>query len=133
MTLFLFIDERMVLMRLKHTLGFISLIYAPTETYNPEEEMFYAKLESIVDQCPPRGTSIALDDFNAVTGTNRAGYEVCIGPRGSGTRNINNYFLLNFKNSRRLRFQRREPYRWTWYNSAGGVGKEIGHILVSTR
>ena len=135
------VDERVMLVRLKHTLGFISLIavYAPTEMSELEEkEMFYAKLESVVDQCPSRDTLIVLGDFNAVTGTERAGYELCVGPHGSGTRNVNSSFLLNFAKSRRLRiggswFQRREPRRLTWYSNAGGVAKEIDHILVSTR
>ena len=135
------VDERIMLVRLKHTLGFMSLVavYAPTEMSDLEEkEMFYAKLDSVVDQCPSRDTLIVLGDFNAVTGTERAGYEICVGPHGSGTRNVNSSLLLNFARSRRLRiggswFQRREPRRWTWYSNTGGVAKEIDHILVSTR
>ena len=135
------VDERIMLVRLKHTLGFMSLIavYAPTEMSEFEEkEMFYAKLDSVVDQCPSRDTLVVLGDFNAVTGTERAGYELCVGPHGSGTRNANSSLLLDFAKSRRLRiggswYQRREPRRWTWYSNAGGVAKEIDHILVSTR
>ncbi len=70
--------------RLKHTFGFISLIavYAPTETSELEEkEMFYAKIDSVVEQCPSRDTLIVLGDFNAVTGTERAGYEFCVAPQ----------------------------------------------------
>ena len=29
-------------------------------------------------------------------------------------------------------YQRPALHRWTWYNNAGGVAKEIDHILVST-
>ena len=55
-------------------------VYAPTEVCETEEkEMFYAKLDSVLDQCP--------------TGTERPGYEICIGPHGSGTRNVNSSFL----------------------------------------
>ena len=135
------VDERIMRVRLKHTLGFMSLVavYAPTEMCETEEkEMFYAKLDSILDQCPPRDTLIVLGDFNAATGTERAGYELCVGPHGSGTRNTNSSLLLNFARSRRLRiagswYQRPELHRWTWYSNAGGVAKEIDHILVSTR
>ncbi|KAG0727408.1 Craniofacial development protein 2 [Chionoecetes opilio] len=103
-----------------------------------EKEMFYAKLDSVLDQCPPRDTLIVLGDFNATTGTVRDGYELCVGPHGSGTRNTNSSLLLNFARSRRLRiagswYQRPELHRWTWYSNAGGVAKEIDHILVSTR
>ena len=135
------VDERILRMRLKHTMGFMSLIavYAPTEVCEIEEkEMFYAKLDSVLDQCPRRDTLIVLGDFNATTGTERVGYEICVGPHGSGTRNTNSSLLLNFARSRRLRiagswYQRPELHRWTWYSNAGGVAKEIDHILVSTR
>ena len=61
----------------------------------------------------------------------------CVGPHSSGTRNDNSSFLLNFSRSR-LRiagswYQRPAQHRWTWYTNAGGVAKEIDHILVSTR
>ncbi|KAG0715480.1 Craniofacial development protein 2 [Chionoecetes opilio] len=114
-------------------------MYAPTEMRKTEEkEMFYAKLDSVLDQCPPRDTLIVLGDFNATSGTVRDGYELCVGPHGSGTRNTNSSLLLNFARSRRLRiagswYQRPELHRWTWYSNAGGVAKEIDHILVSTR
>ena len=128
-------------LRLKQSLGFmfVVVVYAPTEVCESDEkEMFYAKLDSVLDQCPRRDALIVLGDFNAVTGTERAGYEICVGPHGSGTRNDNSSFLLNFARSRRLRiagswYQRPALHRWTWYSNAGGVAKEIDHILVSTR
>ena len=135
------VDERIMLVRLKHTLGFISLVavYAPTEKSKlGNKEMFYTKLESILDQCPPGDTLLVLGDFNAVTGTQRDGYEVCLGPHGSGTRNVNSSFLLDFARSRRLRiagswYQRPKLRRWTWYSNDGQTRKEIDHILISTR
>ena len=62
---------------------------------------------------------IVLGDFNAATGTERAGYEICVGPHGSGTRKDNSSFLLNFARSRRLRiagswYQRPALQRCTW-------------------
>ena len=72
-------------------------VYAPTEVCETEEkEMFYAKLDSVLDQCPCRDAFIVLRNFNAVTGTERARYEICVGPNGSGTRNDNSSFFLNF-------------------------------------
>ena len=135
------VDERIMRLRLKHTMGFMSCVavYASTEMCEMEEkEMFYAKLDSVLDQCPSRDTLIVLGDFNAVTGTERAGYELCVGPHGSGTRNTNSSLLLNLARSRKLRnagswYQRPERHRWTWYSNAGGVAKEIDHILVGTR
>ena len=135
------IDERIMLVRLKHSLGFISLVavYAPTEVSEPEDkDTFYAKLDSVIDQCPSGDTLMVLGDFNAVTGTSRDGYEICVGPHGSGTRNNNSSYLLDFARSRRLRiagswYQRPELHRWTWYPNTGGAPKEIDHILISTR
>ena len=59
-------------LRLKHTLGFMSLIavYAPTEVCGADEKkMFYAKLDFVLDQCLRRDTLIVFGDFNVVTAT----------------------------------------------------------------
>ena len=105
---------------MKYTLGFMFLVavYTPTKVCGADEEMFYAKLDSVLEQCPRGDTLIVLGDFNAVTGTERAGYELCVGPHCSGTRNTNSS-LLNFAKSRRMRiagswYQRPELHRWTW-------------------
>ena len=50
-----------------------------------EEKMFFAKLDSVLDQCPRLDALIVLGNFNAVTATERAGYEICVGPHGFGT------------------------------------------------
>ena len=115
------VDERIMQLRLKHSLGFMSVVavYAPTEVCETEEkEMFYAKLDSVLNQSPHRDAFIVLGDFHAVTGTEKAGYEICVGPHGSGTRNDNRSFFLNFVRSRRLRiagswYQRPALHRWT--------------------
>ena len=71
-------------------------VYAPTEVCETEEkEMFYAKLDSVLDQCSHRDALIVLGDLNAVTGTERAGCEICVCPHGSGSRNDNSSFLLS--------------------------------------
>ena len=113
-------------------------VYASTEVCETEEkEMYYAKHDSVLDQCPHRDALIVLGAFNVVTGTERAGNEICVGPHGSGTRNDNSSFLLNFARSRRRRiagswYQRPVLHRWTWYSNARRLAKEINHILVST-
>ena len=48
-----------------------------------EKEMFYAKLESVLVQCPCCDELIIQGDLNAVTGTQRTGYEICVGPYSS--------------------------------------------------
>ena len=69
------VDERIMRLRLKHSLGFMFVVavYAPTEVCETEEkEMSYAKFDSVLSQCPRRDALIVLGDFNAVTGTERA-------------------------------------------------------------
>ena len=98
------VDECIMRVRLKHTWGFMSLVavYAPTEACGiDEKEIFYTKLDSVLDQCPHRDTLIVLGNFNAVT--ERVGYELYVGPNGSGTRNTNSSLFLNVAKSRRLR------------------------------
>ena len=76
-----------------------------------------------------------LGDFNASTGTDRDGYETCVGPHGSGIVNQNSTKFLDFARSLGFRvagswFQRPPGHRWTWYSNAGGAGKEIDHVLI---
>ena len=55
------VDERIMQLRLKHSLGFMSVVtvYSPTEVCETEEkEMFYAKLDSVLDQCYCRDAPI---------------------------------------------------------------------------
>ena len=73
-----------------------------------------------------------MGDFNASTGPYR---ETCVGPHGSGTVNQNSTKFLDFARSHGFRvagswFQRPQAHRWTWYSNAGGVAKEIDHMLV---
>ena len=60
------------------------------------------------------------------------------GSHGSGTVNQNSMKFLDFAGSHGLRvdglwFQRPQAHRWTWYSNAGGVAKEIDHVLVGGR
>ncbi len=119
-------------------MGVISLVSvcAPTEANDlTVKDAFYAKLESVVDQCPRRDTLLVLGDFNASTGTDRDGYETCVGPHGSGTVNLNSTKFLDFARNHGLRvaglwFQHPQAHCWTWYSNAGGVAKEIDHVLI---
>ena len=86
------VNEHAMRLRIYHSLGVISLVsvYATTEASDlTVKDAFYATLKSVVDQCPRRDTLLTFGDFNASTGTDRDGYETCVGPRGSGTVNLN--------------------------------------------
>ena len=85
------VNERIMRLRIPHSLGVVSLVsvYSPTEVSDlTVKDAFYATLESVVDQCPKRDTLRVLEDFNALTGTDRDDYETCVGPHGSGTVNL---------------------------------------------
>ena len=89
----------------------------------------------MVDQCPRRDTLLVLGDFNASTGTDRDVYETCVGPHGSGTVKQTSTKFLDFARRHELGvagswFQRPQAHHWTWYCNAGGVAKEIDHVLV---
>ena len=55
-------------------------VYAPTEVCETEEEMFYTKLDSVLDQFPRHDALIVLGDFNAVTGTERLAMKYVLVP-----------------------------------------------------
>ena len=89
-------------LRIHHSLGVISLVsvYAPTEASDlTMKDVLHATLKSVVDQCPKEDTLLVLGDFNASTGTDRDGYETCVGPHGSGTMNQNSTKFLDCKKS----------------------------------
>ena len=76
-----------------------------------------------------------MGDFNASTGTDRDGYETCVGPLGSRTVNHNSTKFLDFARSQGLGvagswLQHPQAHRWTWYFNAGGVLKEIDNVLL---
>ena len=132
------VNEHIMRQRIHHSLGVISQVsvYALTEASNlTVKDAFYATLESVVDQCPRGNTLRVLGDFNASTGTDRDGYETCVGPHGAGTMNQNNTKFLDFAISHGFRvagswFQHPQGHRWTWDSNAGSVAKEIDHVLV---
>ena len=111
-------------------------VHAPNEASDlTVKDAFDATLESVVDQCPRRDTLIVLGGFHASTGTDRDGNETCIGPHGNGTVNQNSTKFLDFPRIHGHMvagswFQRPQALCWTWYSNAGGVEKEIDHVLV---
>ena len=61
-----------------------------------------------------------------------------VGPHGCGTVNQSSTKFLDFSRSRGLRvagswFQHPQAHRWTWNSNAGGVAKEIDHVLIDGR
>ena len=77
------VNKRIMKLKITYTLGLISLVsvYAPTGVSEfSEKQAFYAQLQMMVDSCPKGNILIVLGDINATTGTDRYGYESCVGP-----------------------------------------------------
>ena len=118
------VNECIIRLRI-HYSGCLSLVpvYAPTEVSDlTMKDAFYATLESVVDQCIGRDTLLVLGNFNTSTGTDRDGYETCVGPHGSGTVIQNSTKVLDFVRSHGLKvaaswFQRPEAHCWTRYSN----------------
>jgi len=77
-------------------------------------------------------------DFNAVSGSDRLGFESIIGPYGSGVRNDNSARLLSFCAAGGLTvvgswFKRRNIHRWSWISPDHHTKKEIDHFLLRDR
>lgn len=53
------------------------------------KKIFYAKLDPVIKQYLSCETLIVLGDFETAFGTQRDGYELCVGTHDSGTRKIN--------------------------------------------
>jgi len=93
------ISPRLLTARLTHRHGHLSVVvaYAPTEEASDEDKnLFFNQLESAVNSVSRHDQLILLGDFNAVTGTDRAGFEQVVGNHGSGIPNDNTMFLLTF-------------------------------------
>ena len=94
------VNERITRRRIRHSLGVVSLVseYAPTEASDlTMKDAFYGMLKSVVDQCPRRDTVLVLGDFNSSIGTDRDGYDTCVGPHRSGTVNQNSTTFLDIE------------------------------------
>ena len=115
------VNKRIMRQKIWYSLGVISLIsiYTLTEASDlTVKDAFDAMLESVVDQCPRRDRLPVLGNFNALTGTDRDGYETCVCPHGFGIANQNSTKFLDFERSHGLRvagswFQRPEAHRRT--------------------
>ena len=77
------VNKLMMRLSIRHSMGVISMVSvsAPTEASDlTVKEIFYAMLESVVGQCARRNTPLIFGSFNASTGIDRDGCEMCWSP-----------------------------------------------------
>ena len=79
--------------------------------------------------------SSRLGGFQCLIGTDRDGYETCVGPHGSTTVNQHSTKFLDFARSHGFGvagslFLCPQAHRWTWYSNTGGVAEDMDHVLV---
>lgn len=104
-------------------LGFIVLAELNASTAvcrAAKEDGLYDRFNSLFDWCLSQNSIIFLGDFSAITGMDRAPYELSVGSHNSGNRNDNSFHSVDFVRLRTLRFmdywyQRPELHHWTWY------------------
>ena len=78
----------------------------------------YPRLCAVLSM-PPHDQLVVLGDLNAVSGTNRQGFENVVGPYGSGLANDNSFQLLTLCSTTNLSilgswFARKNIHRHTW-------------------
>lgn len=109
--------------------GILLLMYG-----SQEKQVFCAKLNSILDQCPPWNTLNVLSDFSATIRTSSIGYAQCVDPHNSQTRNTNDppEDTENCK-IQKVEWQildiKLEMHHWTWYNNARKVTRRLTSFL----
>src|SRR5664279_2261353 len=135
------VSVRLLCARLAHKHGHLTVIvaYAPPEpSPDAEKDTFYQQLQSVVSSVPPHDITVILGDLNAVSGTDRLGFESVVGNYGSGTVNNNSSRLLSMCAANRLSilgswFARKDIHRHTWICNDGHTRKELDHIITNNR
>ena len=123
---------------MRHRQGHMSIIVAYVlmeDASDTEKDSFYNQLEPLVLSTPRPDQLFIMGEINAVSGTDRLGYEAVIGSHGSGAPNDNTHRLLNLCSMANLviadPFLRRlDIHRHTWFSNDGNTRKEIDHILI---
>ena len=135
------ISDRLLTARLSHRHGYLTILvpYAPTDdASDADKDSFYDLLEGAIRNVPPHDQLVVAGDLNAVTGSDRSGFEEVVGPFGSGIPNNNSTRLLTMCALLGLSvvgswFRRTNVRRFTWISNDGRTLKEIDHFLTRRR
>jgi len=135
------ISDQLLTARLAHRHGHMTILvpYAPTDdTSDANKDNFYSLLEDTIRRVPPHDQLVIAGDLNAVSGTDRSGFEQVVGPFGSGIPNDNSARLLTLCALLGISivgswFQRSDIHRWTWVSNDGRTLKELDYFLAKRR
>jgi len=125
------VSNRLLTARFTHRHGDLTIVavYAPTKDASDAEKYeFYSSFETISASVGPHDQLIIAGDLNAVSGTDRTGFEQVVGPHESGSPNNNTARLLAFCFYAGISmvsswFRRQDIWRWSWISNDGVTKK----------
>ena len=117
------VNNRIMKISIKTRQGKIALmrVYAPQQGRPQEEkENFYQTLQQVADSCDVDEDVVVMGDLNGHVGTDRQGYEACLGHFSIGDRNDEGQTILDFciRNNLKIMntyFQHQKSHKFTWY------------------
>ena len=135
------VSSRIITARFKSAARNITVInaYAPTNQADPEDkEMFYEKLQAVVNKTPNRDIRILLGDLNAKIGSDNIGREHIMGTHGLGEINDNGDRFTEFCALNDLViggsiFPHKETHKATWVSHDKRTENQIDHITIDKK
>ncbi|XP_056017205.1 relaxin receptor 1-like [Ostrea edulis] len=113
--------------------------YAPTEVAEEDDkDIFYEKLQELIETTPRHDILVVLGDLNANVGNDNIGKEATMGMHGRGERNNNGERLVELceENSLVIEgtiFKHRDIHKQTWTSPDGHTNNQIDHIIINRR
>jgi hypothetical protein len=135
------VSERIIKARYNSAFAKLTTIvcYAPTEDADEEEkDVFYDKLQEIIDETPSHDMLLLMGDLNAKVGTENKGRENTMGKQGIGECNNNGERLTTLCQENNLViggtiFVHKKIHKVTWNSPDGHTQNQIDHIIINNR
>ncbi|VDP70098.1 unnamed protein product [Schistosoma curassoni] len=113
--------------------------YAPTNDSNDDiKDQFYERLQSIIEKCPRKDSTILMGDLNAKVGIDNTGYKDIMGGHGLGERNVNgerfaNLCAFNKLVMGRTIFPHKIIHKAKWISPDHTTENQIDHICINKK
>ena len=135
------VNERIIKARYNSSFAKLTVIvcYAPTEdSPEVEKDIFYDKLQELVDETPSHDVLLIMGDLNAKVGSKNEGKESTMGKQGMGEINDNGERLTALCQENRLViggtiFEHKNIHKLTWTSPDGNTRNQIDHIIINNR